>query len=112
MNAAITSVGELRERITVEANTPTRDTVGQLIPSWAAFSGDGKLWARAEFLSGRELEIAQKIATEVSMRFWVRYRTDLSEKMRINWRSQYWNIAAILPAESKDFMLLMASRTN
>src|SRR4051812_7598053 len=98
--------GEKRERLSIEAVTETPDSHGQPIKVWRIF---GTMWARAEFLYGRELEAMQKINSEISTRFTVNYRADITEKMRITWRSTSWNIHSIRPTEDKFDMFLFAS---
>lgn len=101
--------GPKRERITIQSATETADSEGQPVKSWSTFA---TAWARAQFLSGRELEGMQKVNAETSLKFVVNYRTDITEKMRVSWRSSFWNINAILPDESKFDMTLLASRVE
>lgn len=100
-------IGAMRERIVVQSFTDTPDAEGQPIRTWSTFT---TLWARNTFLSGKELEGMQKINEQVQARFIVRYRTDLTELMRVTWRGSTWNIHAFLPTEDKFFMSLLVSR--
>ncbi len=62
--------GELRHHIELQENTPTTDAAGQNVDSWATVSW---LWASIQPLSGRELEQARQIVSEVTMKITVRY---------------------------------------
>ncbi len=103
------AIGRKRERFTIESGTESADSEGQPVTTWATFA---TVWARAEFLSGRELEAMQKINSEISVRFTVHYRADVTEKMRVSWRSKYWNIHAIQATEDKFDMALMCSKVE
>lgn len=102
-----TALGLKRERIVIQLMTPTVDAEGQ--PVLAASTFD-TIWARAEFLSGRELEAMQKINSSVSVKFTTHYRTDILVTHRVSWRSASYNIEAILPEEDKFDMALLASK--
>lgn len=102
-------IGKKRERLTVELATETADSEGQMVKTWVAFR---TMWARAEFLMGRELDAMQKINAEITTRFTVNYQNDLTEKMRIKWRLLNWNIHAILPTEDKFDMAIFASKVE
>ncbi len=99
----------MRERLVIESATESADAEGQPIQSFTTFD---TIWARVEFLTGRELEAMQRINALITMTASVRYRTDITETMRINWRSNYWNINGILPDEFKQFMILALSKVS
>ena len=100
-------IGPLRERIVIQYPTETVASGGQPLKTWSTHT---TVWGRPEYLSGRELEAMQKINSDIQIRFTARYLSSVTELMRISWRSEYWNIHAILPDERKEFMFLMASR--
>lgn len=104
-----TAVGTKRERIVIQVTTPTVDAEGQPIDSWATFD---TIWARAEFLTGRELEAMQKLNSSITLKFTTHYRTDILSTHRISWRSKFWNIESILPEENKFDMALMCSKVE
>lgn len=102
-------IGVLRERLGIAQADETADAEGQPVKVWSGFTA---VWARAEFLMGRELEAMQKINTEIALRFTVRYRTGITETMRVSWRNESWNIHAILPDERKEYMQLLVSKVE
>lgn len=93
----------------IQVATETADAEGQSVKAWNDFL---KTWARVEFLSGRELEAMQKINSDISIRFTMRFNETVVDTMRLSWRSNYWNIHAILPDERRDYMAVMASKVE
>jgi SPP1 family predicted phage head-tail adaptor len=102
-------IGAMRERVVVQSMTETVSSEGEPVKTWADFV---TLWASVDFVTGRELEAMAKVNTSVGYRVKVRYRTDLSETMRLSWRSELLNIHAILPESKKDYMTLLASKVE
>lgn len=103
-------IGKKRERIVIQAPQESVDSSGYPAKTWTEHA---RLWARATFLRGVELEAMQKINAATWIRFTIRYRhNDLTEKMRIVWRNENWNIHSILPTEDKFDMALTASKVE
>lgn len=107
-------IGSLRERIVIESATEAADSEGEPVKTWSTFA---TVWARSERLSGRELESLRRVYSEASIRFTIRYRSDMDEssldaarKMRILWRSNYYMINAVLSTERRDYMFIPASK--
>lgn len=101
--------GARREQIVIQSSTASADSGGQPIKSWSTLA---TVWARAEYLTGRESEGMSKINAATNMKFTVNYRTDVTPAMRISWRSKFWNIEAVLPGEDKFDMRLLASKVE
>ena len=101
--------GEKRERPIVQVATPTVDAEGQPVKSWATFD---TIWASVDFLYGSELEAMQKINSSISVKFTTHYRTDILVTHRLSWRSEFWNILAILPESDKFDMVLACSKVE
>lgn len=106
------SVGQKRERVEIQRATETADAEGQPVKDpWLKVV---TVWARVESLTGREFESVKAISSEISKRFTVNYRRDLTVKMRVVWlfdRSA-WNIHDIQPDETKFDMAIYASRVK
>jgi SPP1 family predicted phage head-tail adaptor len=77
--------GRLRHRITIQAPSGS---------NWVDFA---TVWAAKEQVVGREaFELAdQLLQDEVLIRFRVRYRNDITHKMRVSWDSKYYDIQRI-----------------
>jgi SPP1 family predicted phage head-tail adaptor len=102
-------IGNLRERLEFQTVTETRTSVGGITRTWAeSFT----VWGRAVFMAGRELEAAEKINAASHLKFEVRYRTDITTKMRVVWRSSHWNIHSVEPDERKTVTVLRASEVE
>ncbi len=84
---------ELDRRITIQSATVAQDASGSEIPTWSNLHVD----MPAEYLplSGSEqFEASQRLAT-ARARFRIRYRSDLTRKMRIVFESENWNLTHI-----------------
>jgi len=87
--------GRLRHRVTIQSVTETRDTsTGAIATSWADVA---TVWAAVEPLSGREFLAAQANQAEVVARILIRYRDDVTAKMRVLHGARVYNIRAALP---------------
>ena len=110
-------IGLRREQIIIRQGTEAADAEGQPIVTWATLvtTGNGAVWGRGEFLSGRELEAMQKINTEISVKIVMALRNDVTTKMQVQWKSpvasiaENYNINAIMPAEDRFDMDLMCA---
>lgn len=105
----MSSSGAKRERIVIQVNTPSQDAEGQPVASWGTHA---TVWAQSRFLSGRELAGMNKPVSEQMVEFETNYRTDITQLMRVSWRSETWNIEAIQPAESKFVMKLITRKVE
>jgi SPP1 family predicted phage head-tail adaptor len=107
------TIGQKTQWIVTESSVETADAEGQPVQVWTPLSST---WAAFEFLSGRELEAAQKINAEISAKFVIAIRRDITEKMRVRWKSpiasadQYWNIHSLRPGEDRMDMELMVGK--
>jgi len=71
--------GKLDRRITIESATETQDTFGEFVPVWSTFATE---WAEFEPQVQRETADEAFVA-EARAVFRVRYRSDITTKMRI-----------------------------
>lgn len=88
--------GKLRHRVTIQKNTPTRDTDGAEIDSW---SNVATVWGAVEYLSGNERYVdfgAQDSAT-ANVRITIRYRASLDPSMRVTWKGTAFDILEARP---------------
>lgn len=84
--------GALNRRLTFEANTPSRDALGQPIESWSTLA---TVWAAIDYGNGGEkIENDREIHTS-KITFTVRYRADVSVKNRILFEGEYYDIRDI-----------------
>ena len=97
-----TRIGALDERIVVEQYSTTANEYGEPIKTW---STSGTLWARVEYLNGGNAEkFVEATENEYrAVRFTVRYRTSVSNKNRILYNSQYYDVREIQHEGRKRF---------
>lgn len=86
-------VGKLRERVTFQTSSETRNSLGETVPVWATFA---ERWASVEGVSSREaLQFGQQNLS-VTHRIRLRYLPGLSTQMRIQWRGRLLEIVSLL----------------
>jgi SPP1 family predicted phage head-tail adaptor len=69
--------GQLDRLISIERDTPARDTYGQPISSWSRIGR--KRWARYRPLYGTERFIGDQYTSQQQVEFLVRWASDLSD---------------------------------
>lgn len=103
--------GKLRHRVILQNPVETQDqTTGAVIVSWQDIA---TLWSRIQPLSAREFIAAQAEASKVTTRITIRYRADISAKMRFYHaaKNQYYNIEGVLADEDSglEYIILPCS---
>lgn len=91
--------GDLRERISVQRKSVTRNSIGEEVVTWPEYV---ELWAQAEPLRGREFFAAAQMQSSVEMRFRIRYRADLAvDTDRVVWRGTVYDIRSVIDADAR-----------
>ena len=85
--------GKLRERVTVQQASESRNALGETVLSWATFA---ERWASVEGVSSRELLQYGQQQIEVSHRVRMRWLSGLTQSMRIVWRGRTLEIVSLL----------------
>ena len=85
--------GRLRERITIQQATESRNALGESVQTWATFA---ERWASVEGLSSREVLLTGQQQTEVTHRVRLRYVDGFKGTMRILWRGRVLEISSLL----------------
>lgn len=99
------AIGAMRQRVSVETNTPTADDSGDLVASWAEYVAG---WARVATQGAREFVSGQRVQAEETHLFVMRYRDGVTPKMRVSWDSRYFDIQAVTnPDQRKRYMHLL-----
>lgn len=100
-------IGKLRQRITIQQLSKSRDTYGATKKGWTSFA---TCWAAVEPLSGKEFWNAQQIAAEITTRVRIRYREGVKPTMRILFGSRILEIKGITnPEERKKELQILCS---
>jgi SPP1 family predicted phage head-tail adaptor len=85
--------GKLRERVTVQQATQSRNSLGEAVMSWADWQ---TVWASVEGVSAREALDAGQQEVTITHRVRLRYLTGLTQNMRLSWRDRTLNIVNLL----------------
>ena len=93
MSDKLPEIGELRDRVTIQYFTISKDTMGGRVRTWLDFV---TLWANVEPLSGREYFYSQQIKAEVTHRIKTRYYAGIQNSWRVKFRDRYFRIESVL----------------
>lgn len=83
---------KMDRRITLQEVTETQSSTGFASESWADVV---TVWAQVTYKSGREYFQADKTNAQVVKLFRIRYRSDLTNKMRIVYEGRNYDILTI-----------------
>lgn len=100
--------GKLDRQITFQALTEVKDAMGGITETWANLATDPTVWAEKRDMAGRETWASQQYNAEIDTVFIVRYRSDITPKMRIAYDGRYYNIEAIKEFGRRDGLEIMA----
>ena len=104
--------GQLNRRLLIQARNASPDTYGAQQLTWAALT---PVWADIQPLTGRELQSAQRVASEVSHQIIVRYQAIFADTRvvagyRALYKGRVFNLHASLIEEEKNAVVtLLAS---
>lgn len=85
--------GKLRERVTIQQATESRNALGESQQSWSAWK---TVWASVEGLSSREALFSGQQQSDITHRVRMRYVAGLAQTMRLSWRSRILEIVSLL----------------
>lgn len=92
--------GKRNQRILLQQKVVAQNGIGEEIVTWQdaiTSTPDHKIWAEAIPLRGSAFFSANQQQHTVDVRFRIIERAGISEDMRIVWRSQPYDISAIIP---------------
>lgn len=102
--------GKLRERVTVQQATETRNRLGETVQSFVTYA---ERWASVAGISAREFLISGQQQTEITHRVRLRYLDGLNSTMRILWRGRVLEIASALEHNNRsEHELLCTERVD
>ena len=88
----VMSIGEMKHRITFQKFVVNVDENGFELEEWQDYK---TVWASVSNLSGREYYQAATIQAEKTVKFTIRYLSDLAEDMEILFEGKKYNITSI-----------------
>lgn len=103
------NIGNLNKRITIEKSTSTQNTYGEQVQTWTKLR---ECWSRVEPVQGKEYYTAKQTASELDIKFVIRYTTvDITPKSRLIYDSKEYNVNSIINlAEGNRELHLYCSR--
>jgi SPP1 family predicted phage head-tail adaptor len=90
--------GQLDRRIVIQGYTTSTDAFGEVVKSFTTLA---TVWAKVEEKSGKEGEDGNQIVASKKVEFFIRYRSDINEQMRIVYNNETYKIETILNADSR-----------
>lgn len=87
------SIGELRDRLTIQQYTEGKDDYGGVTKTWATLA---TVWGRNLPKVGREVDDESRRVSVTEYIFKIRYRSDVTTLMRISWNSRTFDIKGII----------------
>jgi SPP1 family predicted phage head-tail adaptor len=94
----IDQAGQLDRRITIQSFSTTTDDFGEVVKSFTTLAN---VWAKVEEKRGNEGEDGNQLVATKRVEFFIRYRSDINEEMRIQYNNETYKIEAILNADSR-----------
>lgn len=98
--------GKLRHKMTLQEPVDVQDTTtGEMVRTWQEVA---KVWASLEPLSANAFVAAGAEQSEVTARVTIRYRDDVTSKMRLVYRGMYYDIKGVLadPKSGLEYLTL------
>lgn len=97
-------IGRLRQRLVIQQATETTDSAGGHTPAWATLA---TVWATIAPLRGQEYLEAQAVESAVSVRITIRYRVDVTPRMRATWSGHIYEILDVVHDERRTMTEMM-----
>lgn len=98
-------IGHLDQRITFQRKTETADGIGGTTRAWANLIATPTVWAKVTPRIGKESTSEGRINASATATFTVRYRADITELDRIQWRGEPWNIRRVMRKTQRDLYI-------
>ncbi len=100
--------GRMRHRLKLLSRSVTRDSIGGEVITWVE---QDEVFAEAVPIEGREYFSALRVDSEVTVRFRIRYRTDVTSAWRVEWRQQQYDVIDVIDerALGRDVSLMCKS---
>jgi SPP1 family predicted phage head-tail adaptor len=100
--------GRLRERVTVQQATESRNSLGETLLTWSTYA---ERWASVEGVSAREVLAAGQMDVTVTHRVRMRYVDGMTQNMRLLWRNRTLDIVSLLEHANRSEHELICQET-
>ena len=104
--------GSLKDRIIIQRHTQAQDEWGSLIPGSEAWQEVAKVWSDVKHPSGLGAIKADADVSIVRASIRIRRRTDVDAGMRVLFGSAAYDIKAVLPGPSRDYVDLVCAKVT
>jgi len=96
------NAGEMRHRITIQANNPTPDPANQMIDNWSNWLCR---WAKIESSEGSQLVQAEQLRNDCTHVITLRYLATLSPRIhQIVFQSRVFNLLSVVNFEERNIL--------
>jgi SPP1 family predicted phage head-tail adaptor len=105
--------GKLNQRVLIQVPGNDQDAAGQPVEGWTNLitTGDGKVWASVDDVSGREFMAAGAEQARVTTTITMRYREGVRADMRVLHGSDVYRVIAPL-AQGRVSLKLMCEKVS
>ena len=101
--------GSLRQRVTLQTKSITRDSFNAEVITWIPLPTAPTVWASVVPVSGREFIEQDAAGAQVAFKVTIRWREDLQPSMRVVSGAQKLNIEVVLLDNARRECILMCS---
>ncbi len=102
--AECTCASALRHRVELQSVSTSRDIIGGLVETWAAYA---TVWAEVRQASGREIWYRQQMNAQAAWTVGIRYRADVTTKHRVAYGSRTFEIRSVIDPEQRRRFLMI-----
>lgn len=92
-------LGELNRKVEFYKLNETRQSTGGYSTTWDLFVG---VWAKITAKQGNEISKGDQLDATATSEFIIRYRSDLTESMKIKYRDVDYQIRSIINIDEQD----------
>lgn len=97
--------GDLRNRITIQAQSNVQDETGQMLTTWTAIA---QVWASIKHVSGISAIKAGMDTSSVKASIRIRHRSGINAGMRVLHGATVYSIEAVIPDGQRTFIDLVS----
>lgn len=104
--------GSLKDRITIQRHTQAKDEWGTPIPGPGAWTELAKVWADVKHASGLGAIKADADVSIVRASIRIRRRTEVDAGMRVLFGAAVYDIEAVLPGRTREYLDLACKKVQ
>lgn len=101
--------GELRHRITIESQTSTKNSYGEIIKtgSWETYRST---WAAIKPIDGKQFFAVETVNSELTHEIKFRYHSGITPDMRVKFGSRYFEVLTVINSNESNAELKLMCR--